>query len=369
MPIASVYIPQIGEGLQEARLVAVLKQPGEHVKRDEPIYQMETDKAVLDIESPYEGTIVEWLAEIDAILPIGAEVARMETESSTVKQEAETKGATIPPRTRAYAKEKGVPDDVLQRLAEQAGKLMPADIDAYLGTAAAPAGNREFQDQPVPAKQRVLNSRMQRGAQLVVPGTITAVVDWAGIEAAKVRLRAVGGEFQPSAFTMLAYAVAQTVKEFPLLRTSIIGEDVFRTYDNLSLGIAVSLPGDELVLAVVRAADKLEWAPFAAAARDAIDLARGGKDQANESVTLSLTNMQNFGLRDAVPVVVPPACATLYIGEIYPEVVLEDGSCRSRNVVNLALTFDHRVMNGVGAAAFMKSVKDRIEGIEALLAR
>src|SRR5438270_7920475 len=78
MPTVSVRIPQIGEGLQEARLVAVLKQPGDRVKRDEPIYQMETDKAVMDVESPYEGTLVEWLAPIDTILPIGGEVARMD---------------------------------------------------------------------------------------------------------------------------------------------------------------------------------------------------------------------------------------------------------------------------------------------------
>src|SRR2546423_14514855 len=77
MPTVSVRIPQIGEGLQEARLVAILKQPGDMVKRDEPIYQMETDKAVMDVESPYEGELIEWLADVDTVLPIGAEVARM----------------------------------------------------------------------------------------------------------------------------------------------------------------------------------------------------------------------------------------------------------------------------------------------------
>ena len=75
MPIESVCIPQRGEGLQEARLVAVLKQPGDFVKRDEPIYQMETDKAVMDVESPFEGTLVSWSAPVDTILAIGAEVA------------------------------------------------------------------------------------------------------------------------------------------------------------------------------------------------------------------------------------------------------------------------------------------------------
>ena len=79
MPTKSICIPQMGEGLREARIVALLKQPGELVKRDEPIYQMETDKAIMDVESPYEGTLKEWVAKIDDILPIGAEIAKMET--------------------------------------------------------------------------------------------------------------------------------------------------------------------------------------------------------------------------------------------------------------------------------------------------
>src|SRR5258706_12471230 len=77
MPTVSVRIPQIGEGLQEARLVAVLKQPGDKIKRDEPIYQMETDKAVMDVESPYEGRLSEWSAAVDTILPIGGEGAKL----------------------------------------------------------------------------------------------------------------------------------------------------------------------------------------------------------------------------------------------------------------------------------------------------
>jgi pyruvate/2-oxoglutarate dehydrogenase complex dihydrolipoamide acyltransferase (E2) component len=130
MPTVAVRIPQIGEGLQEARLVAVLKQPGEAVKRDEPIYQMETDKAVMDVESPYEGTLVEWLAEVDTILPIGGAVANMNVADGVSEvggghgapvasaespvaagasdQAGGSRNAKITPRTRGYANENGV---------------------------------------------------------------------------------------------------------------------------------------------------------------------------------------------------------------------------------------------------------------------
>jgi pyruvate dehydrogenase E2 component (dihydrolipoamide acetyltransferase) len=388
MPVISVRIPQIGEGLQEARLVAVLKQPGEYVKRDEPIYQMETDKAVMDVESPYEGTLVEWLGQPDDILAIGAEVARMEVANAV--EEAPVHGAhvtsapaqsepvaatvssarnaNVPPRTRAYAKEKGIGDDQLATIPSAGGKLMPTDIDAFLaGGAGAGTSNDRYSEQAVPQKQRLLASRLVRGAQLVVPGTMTVVTQWEAIEHARARLKAGGGEFQPSSFTMFAYAVTQALKRFPAFRSTLVGEDKLRTYNHVSLGIAVSLPGDELVLAVVEDADTLDWRTFAQRTRERIDLARSGKDQANEAMTISLTNMQSFGLRDAVPVVVPPAVATLFLGETFFDLDPSSETPKLRRVANMALTFDHRVLNGVGAAEFMKAVKQNVETIGSLI--
>ena len=78
MPVISVRIPQLGEGLQEALLVELLKQPGDTIRRDEPIYTMETDKATTDVESPYDGKLVEWLVEPGTVLSIGHEIAKME---------------------------------------------------------------------------------------------------------------------------------------------------------------------------------------------------------------------------------------------------------------------------------------------------
>jgi pyruvate dehydrogenase E2 component (dihydrolipoamide acetyltransferase) len=391
MATLSVRIPQIGEGLQEARLVAVLKQPGDQVKRDEPIYQMETDKAVMDVESPYDGVLTEWLAQPDEILAIGAEVARMEVagsveaatepianvEATAAPEALSTEGtsrvagarnANIPPRTRAYAKEKGLTDEQLAGVPAAGGKLMPSDIDAFLsGGTTAPSSSSAFTEAALAPKQRLLASRLVRGSQLVVPGTITVATNWAPLELMRARYKSSGEEFQPSAFTMFAYAVAQTLKEFPAFRSSLIGEDTLRTYNHVALGIAVGLPGDELVLAVVDDADTLSWREFAQRTRERIELARTGKDQASEAVTISLTNMQSFGLRDAVPVVVPPSVATLFIGEVYNGLSQESEEPRVQRTCNLALTFDHRVINGVGAAQFLNAIKQKVETISSLL--
>jgi pyruvate dehydrogenase E2 component (dihydrolipoamide acetyltransferase) len=386
MPLVSLRIPQIGEGLQEARLVAFLKKPGEHVRRDEPIYQMETDKAVMDVESPFEGTLIEWLANEDEILAIGAEVGRIDAEGEV--QEMTVHGAPaaaamaptppesaaptsarlagVPPRTRAYAKEKGLSDEDLATVPAAGSKLMPSDIDAYVAGGAETLG-KGYSETPLSQKQRLLNSRLVRGSQLVVPGTMSMVIEWGPIERIREQTKSAGGDFQPSIFTMFAYCVAQTLKDFPMFRSSLVGDDKLRTYENASLGIAVSLPGDELVLAVVEKADALDWRSFAQAARDRIDLARTGKDQANESVTISLTNMQNFGIRDAIPVVVPPAVATLFLGEVYNTFDSDSTDPKVKRCANIALTFDHRVANGVGAAEFMKALKQKVETIGSFL--
>lgn len=371
--------------------MAFLKKPGDLVKRDEPIYQMETDKAVMDVESPYEGTLVEWLAHPDEILAIGADVGRIdavgEVQEMTVHgappassgpvAAPESSGgsasrlAGVPPRTRAYAKEKGIADDELANVPSAGSKLMPSDIDAYLLGGPSATKTREdgknYSEQPISQKQRLLNSRLVRGSQVVVPGTMSMVLDWDPMEHVRDRVKASGSDFQPSVFTMFAYCVAQALRDFPIFRSTLVGDETLRTYKTASLGIAVSLPGDELVVALVEEADALDFRTFAQRTRERIDLARTGRDQANEAMTISLTNMQNFGIRDAIPVVVPPAVATLFLGEVYTVQDLDTPERSLSRRANMALTFDHRVANGVGAAEFMKAIKQKVETVGAIV--
>ncbi|MCC7102048.1 MAG: 2-oxo acid dehydrogenase subunit E2 [Fimbriimonadaceae bacterium] len=394
--LIALTIPQIGEGLQEARLVATLKNPGDPVKRDEAIYQMETDKAVMDVESPYQGVLTEWLVQVDTVVPIGAEIARMKVvgeipaapahheapvpvEASGSAPAASPQGAgprrlDVPPRTRAYAKEKGLSEADLANIPASGSKLMPADIDAFLArnTASAPtakvsSSGWKHVERELTSAQRLLSSRLVRGSQLVVPGTITVATVWEAIERARANVKASGGDFQPSAFTMFAYAVVQALKDHPGFRSTLAGDSSVRTYDHVHLGIAVALPGDQLVLAVVDEADQLTWPEFASKSREQIQLARDGKDQAHEAVTISLTNMQSFGLRDAVPVVVTPSVATIFLGEPYNGLDQSGPDLKLRRFVNLAMTFDHRLINGVGASEFLNQVRANTETIDHLV--
>ena len=391
--VVSLNIPAIGEGLQEARLVAILKQVGEPVKRDDAVYQIETDKAVMDVECPYEGEVVEWLAAVDDVLPIGAEVAKFRTNDAVAASGSAPASAPavathspaaapvasggarrrdVPPRTRAYAKEKGVSNEQLETVPAKGNKLMPDDIDAFLAggsksVAAAPSRGKNFSEQAMGGKQRVLASRLQRGNQIVVPGMMSIVVDWGQIESLKEEEKAKGGDFQPSTFTYFAYAVAKAATDHPIMRSTLVGDSTIRTYDNLQLGIAVALPGDELVVAVVRDSNTLSWVDFATDARARINDAREGKDQADESVTLSITNMAGHGIREAMAVVVPPGVATIFLGEAYNGLSNETpGEMKVMRCANVGITIDHRLINGVGGAEFLNAIRDNVANIREL---
>ncbi|MBA3725426.1 MAG: 2-oxo acid dehydrogenase subunit E2 [Armatimonadetes bacterium] len=400
MPVISVRIPQMGEGLQEARLVGFLKRPGEAVRRDDPLYQMETDKAVMDVESPYDGTLVEWTAEEGAVLPIGVEVATMEVadgvkemaaghgppapaHKAAAKAEPEVeirepavpagplRNSQVPPRTRRYLKEKGLLDEV-HLIPAASSKMMIEDVDAYLG--GKPAGldlatpsrilqtTTEFEEVELSQRQRTLAYRLARGSQVCVPGTIMVDCRWDAIEAARDKVKASGDKFQPSAFTMTAWCVVEAMAANPKFRSTMPNDTTLRTYKGANVGIAVALPGDELVTAMIPNADSLGWQGFAEAARAQIEMARDGRDQATEATTLSITNMSAFGLKNAVPVVVSPSVATLFLGEAFWHPVPKMGGFDFVRMLTLSLTFDHRVINGVGAANFINDVKRRIEG-------
>jgi pyruvate/2-oxoglutarate dehydrogenase complex dihydrolipoamide acyltransferase (E2) component len=410
--LTDIRIPQLGEGLQEARIVRFLKMPGDSVERDEPIYEMETDKAVMEIEAPAAGILEEWTAKADDVLPIGARIGGIRTEtavdiagggtllvsdapisqapapeapeSSRSRLEAQPveeagEGSTGPlrnrdvsPRTRAYAYQKGMTEGQLLSLSRSAaGRLTQADIDRFLAqgapaTAASKpkSADADYRESPLPARQKTLNFRLQRSAQTVVPATMEMAMDWSRIEAERARLKQERGDRAPSQFVMFAWCVTQAAKDHPRFLSALANETTVRQYENLHLGIAVARENDELLMARVVNASARTFDEFVAASQDAIRRARDGEDQTAEAMQLSLTSMAGVGVTLGIPVVVAPSVGTLFIGapidEAYP---LPGGGIAFRRTAKMVLTFDHRIVNGVGAARFLSDVRKRVEEI------
>lgn len=355
MPVVDVLVPQMGEGLQEVLIVEFFKNPGDRIARDEPFYSMETDKATMDVECPHDGTLVEWLASTGDTLHIGAPVCRMEVAVMGGEARPAAELRSIPPRTRAYAKEKGISDDALATVPAASGKLMPADIDAFLAVSRPTSQTGSFVERAVSPKDRTFIYRLRRSAEQVIPATAKRQLDWGPVRAYADRKKAELADNPPTAFNCVAYAVAQAAAAHPKFRSTLIREEVIREHNHVNLGIGVALPNGELVVAVVDAADALSFEAFVTASKASITLARTGKDQANESTQLLLTYMGPYDIIDAVPVLVAPAAAVLFIGSPF-----EQGG---KQVVNIVLTFDHRLVHGVEAAEFLKSIARNVENL------
>ncbi len=402
--IVSIRIPQMGEGLQEALLVDFLKKAGDDVRRDEPLYVMETDKATTDVESPYTGKLIAWTVSPGTVLPIGAEIGKMEVDeavkempsghgpagthsgqssmasastpatSSADSAEESDSGSSgssvvIPPKTRKYLKDLGLLE-VADQIPCSGKKLMPEDVDAFLanrpagqttaGQAVTGSGTAgEFDLVAIPKSQISLNYRLTRSAQTVVPVTLVVDIDWSAIMAAREAARGDGG---PTGFAMACYAVVQAMKEHSKFRSSMNAEgNALKVYRRVNLGVAVALPGDEMVTAVIRSADEMSPQDFFAAYQDRVNLARDGKDQADESTTLVVSNIGKVGMRIGIPAIVSPAVATLAIGEVYQAAIPDGAGYRFRPTVTATMSFDHRIANGVGAANFLNDIRYRIE--------
>lgn len=412
MATVPIRIPQLGEGLQEARLVRFLKQSGETVKRDEPLYEMETDKAVTEVESPQAGVLQEWLAEEGSVHPIGAEIGAMQVDAPEHVKEVETSpetdastdagpaaaaaatpdseapnttrstaasvpkesGVRIPPRTRRYLREKNL-EAMACEIPAAGNRLTEADVDRFLHAGKGthrqaslasetskherPTGTlSDYTESVLTTTQQTLNYRMARGAQVVIPATLETDLDWSQIQACRDKTREQGG---PTGFAMALWCVAQAMSKHPSLRSSLAADGkLMRTYTHVNLGVAVALPGDELNTAVVSQAETLSQQEFFLSLAERIEAARAGTDQVDAATTVSVSNIGALDMRAGIPVVVAPAVATIAIGKVRPHVVPRDGGLAVCPVATLTMSFDHRLINGVGAASFLNELRERV---------
>ena len=131
----------------------------------------------------------------------------------------------------------------------------------------------------------------------------------------------------------------------------------------ISICIAVALEGDRLATAVITQANKKRWSEFVKIYNETVDATRGGRvDAMNAPVVI--TSLGAFGVRAGAPIVVPPSVGTLFVGSAHHEMVANGKKSETTEVITLSLTFDHRVVNGAGAASFVHEIKEQIDQFE-----
>jgi 2-oxoisovalerate dehydrogenase E1 component len=306
----TITVPILGEGIRVARIVAVHKQAGEKVAADDALCEVETDKAVFPIECDADGRLLEWKAGLDDEVKVGQELVELELTGATAAG-----GAT-------------------------AAAVQDASAAEHSNSALSPEAIQQLQG--------------------IVPATIDMTCRWEVLREARLRSKAAGGK-TISPVTMTAWITVQAMKAHKRLACYVSGGKLQEAVNDFDLGIAVALPGDILETAVVSAANRLTWEEFPEAVNVALKKARDGEQVSKNRVSVIISSMGTYAVRSAIPIVVPPSVATLFVGAPHtlPDPKSKEGDLME--VVSLVLTFDHRWINGVGAAAFLSAVRKGIE--------
>ncbi len=342
-----IVVPIMGEGIRAAKVVSLLKKPGEKIQHDDPLCEVETDKAVYPIESSFAGTMGEWKIEVGANVEIGQELGTILTEA-----------------------EEGALEDQIEHAAE----ISSDQQSNGAGDVAAPkAFGAETKRVSVSSRKSegiepALSPTIIRRLGRVVPANLQIDARWDAIRKARESAKKKNGKNAPSPSVMLAWAVVRAMEKHAPFRRLMLEDDQIIENDEFDLGVAVALEDDRLATAVVTHANKRDWADFVKRYNETVNETRSGRvDAMNAPVVIS--SLGAFGVRAAAPIVVPPSVGTLFIGSAHQEVVSDGKKNATREVITLSLTFDHRVVNGAAAANFVHDVKEEIEKFKIPTAR
>ena len=402
-----VKVPQLPESVAEATLLTWHKQPGAAVSRDENLIDVETDKVVLELPAPASGALVEIL-KADGSTVAGQEViAIIDTDAkgaavaSTPAAAAPAKAATSAPAPEPAAAATAMPA-ARKMMAEQGlstadvagtgrgGRITKGDVlatDAKAAPApapAAPAPVAKAPAVPLPAalgnrpEQRVPMSRLrQRVAERLVQSQSTAAILTTFNEVNMQPVMELRKKYQERfekehgvrlGFTsFFVKASVHALKKFPIVNASVDGSDiVYHGY--FDIGIAVASPRG-LVVPIIRNADQLSLADIEKQIADFGKRAQEGKLTIEELTggTFSISNGGVFGSMLSTPIINPPQSAILGIHATKDRPVVENGQIVIRPMNYLAMSYDHRIIDGREAVLSLVAIKDALEDPARLL--
>jgi 2-oxoisovalerate dehydrogenase E1 component len=326
--VQKITVPIMGEGIRSAKVVALLKKTGDRIELDDALCEVETDKAVYPIESSFAGTMGEWNTAVDETVEIGQELGTILTE---------TTGAGL-----------------MDQPASSAEVSKSEQLDA-----ATPVAETKRATSREPALSATITRKLGR----VVPANLQIDARWEAIRDAREMAKKNNGKDAPSPSVMVAWTVVRAMEKHAAFRSLMLEDDRIIEHEDFDLGIAVAMEDDRLATAVITEANKVAWPDFVRRYNETVSATRGGQvDAMNASIVIS--SLGAFGVRAAAPIVVPPSVGTLFVGAAHYELSPNGKKAQSVEVITLSLTFDHRVVNGAGAANFVHEIKELIESFK-----
>jgi len=374
----NVRVPMLSDSVASGTLLPWRKQVGEKVARDETLVDLETDKVILEIPSPASGTLVAISQPEGAVVKAEEVVAVIETGEAAVAstqeqpQQVALEKPTVEPRTTlsTSAGEGGGGD-------EQPVPFQSISAGASVPPPPSPRTGEGANVVPKAINREPMSRLRQRIAERLVAAQHTAAmlttfneVNMQPVNELRQRFKA---DFEVKHGVKLGYmsffvrAVCAALEQFPIVNAAIDGSDIVWHAD-ADIGIAISSPRG-LVVPILRRAQKLSPAEIEAAIADFAGRAREAKLTLEELAggTFSITNGGVFGSLLSTPILNPPQSAILGMHTIQERPVAEHGQVVIRPMMYLALTYDHRLIDGRDAVQFLVAVKAALESPEALL--
>jgi 2-oxoglutarate dehydrogenase E2 component (dihydrolipoamide succinyltransferase) len=408
--MTQIVVPTLGESVSEATVARWIKKEGEAVLADEPIVELETDKVTLEVNAPSAGVISSIASPEGANVKVGALLGEISAANDTGKPAAPVAkkpeaamaaaqnvvslsdaDSVMPPSVRKLVEEHHL-DPAKIPTSGKGGRLTKEDVLTFIetkGKAAETPATKALSTHPVQApsvkidhgqrEERVKMTRLrQRIAQRLKEAQNTAAILTTFNEVDMTAILALRNQYKDAFekkhgvklgfMSFFVRAAVNALKEIPAVNASIDGEDiVYKNY--YDIGVAVSTP-QGLVVPVVR---DCEGKSMARIEKDIMDLgirARDGKLAIEElqGGTFTITNGGVFGSLMSTPIINPPQSGILGMHKTQQRaMVMPDGSIQARPMMYVALSYDHRIIDGKEAVTFLVRIKDAIEDPQRLL--
>jgi len=397
MPPYIFRLPDVGEGVAEAEIVAWHVAPGQLLEEDQKLVDVMTDKATVEMTSPVAGRITALHGEIGQMLAVGAPLVEVERDADgappakapppPVQQAAPPRAASpaapafttrpigeaplAAPATRRRAYDLGIPLQFVSGTGP-AGRITPQDLNDYIERGAAgpevtagAAPRTGVSEQKITGLRRKIAEKMQESKRRIPHFSYIEEFDLTALEALRKELNNSRLAEQPklSLLPFLMRAVVKLVPKFPRVNARFDDEaNILRVHDGIHIGIATQTPGG-LMVPVIRHAETLDLWDCARELTRVTEAARNGSAKREElsGSTITLTSLGAIGGIAATPVINHPEVAIIGPNKLAERPAVVNGQIVIRTMMNVSSSFDHRIIDGYDAARFIQELKRLIE--------
>jgi pyruvate dehydrogenase E2 component (dihydrolipoamide acetyltransferase) len=345
----------LGLTMSEGAIRQWLKAEGEPVRKGEPLLEIETDKATMEVEAPASGLLLKILVTPDQVVPVGDVIGLIGDPMQMADESvAPRRGVSISPRARGLAEQHGIDWRQIGGTGAD-GQITEPDVRARIAEINAPARVEELPpSKPLPFTRQVIAERLSQSLRERVHIYLTISVNMT--EARRV----CSPGFSYNDLFLKSLAISLT--EFPVLNSSLT-EGRIQLHSSVDIGIAVAVDDGALVVPVVRAVERKTLDQIAAERRALVARARARQLTPDEMAggTFTLSNLGMYGVEQFTAIINPPQTGILAVGAITDELRAVNDAVVALPVVRLTLGVDHRVVDGALAAKFLRRIKELLE--------